>query len=147
MRRAGMVCADSLPEIAGAPVFLAQQPGGGMGVDAPVAQHGVGRDAHCGQILEMYRVDLKTAQIPCAVFVAQGFAHSAAFRGKNGEERGNRHPADAGGVQNAVSRQGMQGRERDFHALCAQGKARRQAKGKQEDADRPHLIFPLRWRM
>ena len=114
-----------------------------MGVDAAIAEYGVRRDAHCGQLIEMHGIDLKRPHVPCAVLVAQGFSGFAAFGGENGEERGDRHSTGAGGVQNAVGRQRTHGRENDSCPFSGKGRIRQQVQGHEQKERRSHLSFPV----
>ena len=143
MRRPGVIRADGLPETARALIFLPQQPGGGIRIDAAITEYGVRCNAHRGQLVKMNGVDLKRPDVPCAVPVAQGFPCFSAFRGENGEERGDGHSADVGGVQNTVSRQRTQGRENDSCPFSGKGRIRQQPQSGEKKERRSHLSFPV----
>ena len=138
-----MVRADGLPQVAGAPVFLAQQPCRRIRVDAAITEYGVRRNIYCGQLIKMNGVDLERPHVPCAVPVAQGFPGFSAFRGKNGEERGDRHSTGAGRVHNAVSRQRTHGRENDSCPFSGKGHIRQHPQDGEKKERRPHWNFPV----
>ena len=102
----GVICADGLPDVSGAQVFPAQQPGRRIRIDAAVLKDCFRGDAHCRQRIDMNRIDLKRPHIPCAIGVAQSFARLAAFCRKDAKQRGCGQASGTGRIKNAGRRQG-----------------------------------------